>query len=232
MNAQFPELRVGARAGYYGLSVFPLFGDGRSTVDYVLSDTALAAGEVTVKEISEAGTVPELLVENRGEHRILFLEGEELVGAKQNRIANVTILVSPKTTLTIPVSCVEAGRWRAVGREFQPADRACHAAGRRAKVAQVTVSRQSRVADQGAIWAEIDAKSARLGAQSRTHPAAAMLKARRTSLEYFVRALEPVDHQVGAVFAIGGAIAGLDVFDSPRSWRLLLPKAEGRPIWH
>ena len=30
--------------------------------------------------------------------------------------------------------------------------------------------------------------------------------------------------QVGAVFAIRGQIAGLDVFDSPRTWASLMPK--------
>lgn len=39
---------------------------------------AVDAG-VTVEEVSEGGSVPTLLVENKGEIRILFIEGEELV---------------------------------------------------------------------------------------------------------------------------------------------------------
>ena len=36
--------------------------------------------------------------------RLLFLlDGEELVGAKQNRIVNVTMLVAAHTTIVIPV---------------------------------------------------------------------------------------------------------------------------------
>jgi hypothetical protein len=38
-------------------------------------------------------------------------DGEQLVGAKQNRILNMTVLVAAETEVTIPVSCVERGRW-------------------------------------------------------------------------------------------------------------------------
>ena len=56
--------------------------------------------------------MPELMVENKGDMRVLFIEGEELVGAKQNRILNTSILVPAKSKTKIPVSCVERGRWR------------------------------------------------------------------------------------------------------------------------
>jgi transposase len=50
---------------------------------------------VTVQEVSEGGSVPDLLVENSGDTRVLFLEGEELVGAKQNRILNTSVDAAP-----------------------------------------------------------------------------------------------------------------------------------------
>jgi hypothetical protein len=62
--------------------VFPLFAAAESRLEYRLSDEAMAEGTVSVEEISEAGSVPNLLVENKGNTRVLFLEGEELIGAK------------------------------------------------------------------------------------------------------------------------------------------------------
>ncbi|MCZ7537542.1 MAG: hypothetical protein M5T61_17650 [Acidimicrobiia bacterium] len=64
-----------------------------------------------MRGIDEAGSVPELAVENPLDARVLLYDGEELVGAKQNRILNASVLVEAKSTLTIPVSCVERGRW-------------------------------------------------------------------------------------------------------------------------
>jgi hypothetical protein len=76
---------------------------------YVLLDDALARKLARVTEVSESGSVPELLFYNDGDEDILLLDGEELVGAKQNRILNVSILVGGKQRVAVPVSCVEQG---------------------------------------------------------------------------------------------------------------------------
>jgi hypothetical protein len=209
------------------LTVFPMMSRLTTIAWYDTLSEGVAAGRARVTKIGDAGTVPELRVVNDGERPLLIVDGEELVGAKQNRVVNLTILVPAKTTLAIPVSCVEAGRWRSVGSEFVPADRAYHASGRHDKMEQVTASLRSsatRRSDQGAIWQEIAAKSARLGARSDTSAAAAMFEQRRASLDRFVGTLQPVERQVGAVFAIRGHIAGLDAFDQPATWRRLMPK--------
>ena len=68
---------------------------------------------------------------------MLLLDGEELVGAKQNRIVNLSILVPANSELVIPVSCVEAGRWHHASADFAAAERAHFASGRAKKVANV-----------------------------------------------------------------------------------------------
>jgi len=45
-----------------------------------------------------------------GDLPLLLLDGEQLVGAKQNWIMNMTVLVAAHTAVTIPVSCVERVR--------------------------------------------------------------------------------------------------------------------------
>ena len=65
--------------------------------------------------------MPELALHNPLDDNVLLYDGEELVGAKQNRILNVAVLAGAKTRLTIPVSCVEQGRWRDVSASFAAA---------------------------------------------------------------------------------------------------------------
>ena len=249
IHAFLSTLTLGAPAGTPQLTVFPLVAISSRAPTYDTLKDAIGSGHARVTEVSAAGSVPELCVDNVGARPILVVDGEELVGAKQNRIVNITILVPAETALTIPVSCVEQGRWSALSAEFGLADRAYHATGRRAKVTQVSASmaastadsddlgqsqtlgqshrtgrsRVSRHADQGAIWSEIAEKSRRMRATSGTGAAAAMFEQKATELNAFVRELRPVDGQVGAIFVIRGVIAGLDVFDAPGTWQRLAP---------
>jgi environmental stress-induced protein Ves len=65
---------------------------------------------VEVAEVDESGQFSRLKVINRSDLSVLILDGEELVGAKQNRIVNTTILIAAESVTIIPVSCVEQGR--------------------------------------------------------------------------------------------------------------------------
>ena len=225
--AALDQFELGSPITAANLTMYPLLLPEESAPGYLTLDEALAAGLASVTEVSESGSVPELLVKNGAAKPVLILDGEELVGAKQNRIVNLTILVAAQQTLHIPVSCVEAGRWAHRSREFAVAGRAHYATGRARKLEQVSCAmRESglRDADQSDVWQDIDAKSRRMKAGSATHAAAAMYERSRSKLDAFVEELEAVPRQAGAVFTINGIVAGLDVFDSPATWRKSMRK--------
>ena len=113
LAALLDKVSLGTPSAYRNLTLTPiLLKDGPlSSVEPMSLEEALAAGTLRVSEVSAEGHVPELRVRNSGEAPVLILDGEELVGAKQNRIVNVTILVPPQSEIVIPVSCIEAGRW-------------------------------------------------------------------------------------------------------------------------
>ena len=45
-----------------------------------------------------------------GTQPVLLLDGDEPVGAKQNRVLNLTILAPPMAEIRIPVVCIEQAR--------------------------------------------------------------------------------------------------------------------------
>lgn len=227
INEMLGEVTVDRPLTHLNLSVFPLLSDAANDPEYRVLDQALRDGCARVTEVDERGSVPELRFRNDCEHPVLLLDGEELVGAKQNRILNVSVLAPAGTELLIPVSCVEAGRWHRESASFAPSDRAYYASGRASKMRSVSESlrsTRSRRSNQAEVWADIAAKSERLAVRSGTEAAAAMYEAHQAHIDGFLAAFPVLEHQAGAIFAINGRLTGLDLFDNPQTWRLLCRK--------
>jgi hypothetical protein len=221
------SVEVGAPQSFRNLTLLPLVAGVQHEPGYVTLDEALTDGAVEITELGKGGTVPELSLRNNGARPVLLLDGEELIGAKQNRVLNLTILVAAHSKVVIPVSCVEAGRWSRVSNRFAAAPRAQFAEGRAAKMRQVTESLQSvgaRRSNQGEVWRAIEDKAVRLGAHSATNAMSAMFDQLESSVDDFVRAFPPQPHQAGAIFTISGRIVGLELFDAPATWRKLAAK--------
>jgi hypothetical protein len=212
------------------LEMVPLLNGGREA-NYDLAFRAFDEGTLHVSEVSESGAVPTLRVANDGPRPVLLLDGEELVGAKQNRVLNVTILVAAKQRIDVPVSCVESGRWHYRARKFKDAEWDAewlmNSEGRARKMRHVSDSLRrmaSRAGDQADVWMHIEEKLARLGAKSPTSAQGAMYDQHGPVLEREVEALGPVECQVGAVFAAHGRVLGLELFDAPATLGAMLPK--------
>ena len=149
------QAKVARKQSYKNLSLFPLLSTYSLDLDYLLLDEALSEGVIEVIEVGEGGTVPELKVINKSPRMILILDGEELVGAKQNRIVNTTILIQGNGTIVIPVSCVEQGRWSYESPRFSSKERVMSPSLRAMKSEKVQFSLRSSGnyrSDQGAIW--------------------------------------------------------------------------------
>jgi hypothetical protein len=222
MVVTFPEIRVGPPVRHQALSVFPLFTDPYGPVEYLLSDEALADGSVTVTEVSEAGSVPDLLVENKGERRVLFLEGEELVGAKQNRILNTSVLVAARSKAKIPVSCVEQGRWRYRSRGFGSGGRHSPSKLRYAlkgSVARALKTEGAHRSDQAGIWEEVARQQCALGAFSASMAMSDTFQAHEQHMADFREKLKYVEGAAGVAVAIHERVVALDLFDKPSTCR-------------
>ena len=216
MPVSFPQVRVGEPIRHEALSVFPLFTETESPIEYHLSDEAIAAEALLVEEVSEGGSVPELLVENKGDLRVLFIEGEELVGAKQNRVLNTSVLVPAKTRLKIPVSCVEQGRWGYRSRHFGSSGRHSPSSLRHALKRSVTKSLRAKMghrSDQGEVWEEVSRQQTKMAAPSSTMAMSDTFLAYEKPVEEFRNKLGYVEGCSGMAAAIGEKVVVVDLFD-------------------
>ncbi len=227
LEKELNRLSLGSPQAFRHLAIFPLVERLAPQAFYLTLDEALIQGTVQVTEVSKGGHVPELLLINRGDRPVLLIDGEELIGAKQNRVLNMTILAPSRSEIVIPVSCVEQGRWSEVSAEFAASPRVQFAGGRAAKMASVSASLaagRGAASNQSEVWENITDKAARMRVQSNTGAMADLYQHAGQELDVYVKAFSATPNQAGAIFALGGRVSGLEVFFSPDTLAKLLPK--------
>jgi hypothetical protein len=214
VSAWMNLVRLGKPQIHRDIVVWPLFLTGDLGPSYRTLEEAVSARLARVSEISDHGSVPELRVVNQSEDTLLILDGEELIGAKQNRVVNTTLLLPAFSEIVIPVSCTEQGRWHNVSTEFSASDTVMEMKVRKAKLQSVSDSLEQgdgHRSDQGRVWEEIQALQEKSGSAS---PTRAMHDAFKTRKDEILAALKAFPHepsQQGMLATIRGRVAGFDL---------------------
>lgn len=227
LNNFIENLYTGESITVNGLRLTPLFVREEGRLPFLELEEALRQNLVEITEVSEQGSVPNLHVTNKSLSDILILDGEELLGAKQNRIVNTTIVVPAHSSVVTPVSCVEQGRWRYTSKEFSTGDSFSYPSLRRQKHRDVTSSLRatgSYTSDQSRIWDDISQKAARMDVTSDTMAMSDIFESRTESPEHLQQEVPHQEKQVGFFAFIKDGFAGGDVFGSAELCRKKLPK--------
>lgn len=211
-----------------GLTLMPIVSGAPLSRFYLTLDEGLEGGTVAIEEVSPGGAVPELRVRNGGELGCVMLDGEELVGGKQDRIINVTVVLPAGVAATIPVSCIEAGRWQYRSARFGTSRSAFFARGRASKLRNVAASLAlggTRRSNQGEVWERIDRKFANLSVERcETGAAAGLYDKLDGEISRTVEAEAPVPGQIGAAFLVDGKVIGIEILRDPDLYAKLAPK--------
>ena len=219
------SFHIGDPSSWNDLTVYPIFRSPyayEDELELVDLERAIEGGLFKIVEVSEMGVVSALRAANQSSQRVIIFDGEELIGAKQDRVANATIIVGAHQNEVIPVSCVEKGRWRRQSRHFS-AGEFLHPSLRRKKFRNVTANLRSGrgyQTDQRMIWDQIASKSARMEVESKTGAI------RDVEDRYFVynavlqQSIPHFPDQLGYLTYVRGGFAGGDIFPSTSiSWK-------------
>jgi len=202
--------------------VAPLFSPKDEGPEYITLREALSGKQLIVTEVDEAGSVSEVTVINRAEVAVLLLDGEELTGAKQNRVLNTTILLPPGSETVIPVSCTEQGRWFYTSDLFSDSGVVMNASLRQVKTRSVTRSLEcSRqfFSDQDAVWDGIHEFSKVAECLSPTEALKDVVESRDEELEDFSSAFELMPRQRGLFVFINDKPVGFDIVSRESAYR-------------
>lgn len=101
-----PELRL------YPVIANTAFQDSaRSIARAVPMNKALEDGRLKINEHAQGATVNTLQATNTSNDTIYLMQGEVVIGGKQDRMLARDVLVPPHATIDIAAFCVEHGRW-------------------------------------------------------------------------------------------------------------------------
>jgi hypothetical protein len=188
-------------------------------------DEAMASGKVKIREIA-GGTVNSLTFVNSAEYPVFVMAGEVILGGKQDRIIGRNTVIPANTTQSVPVFCVEHGRWDGNGQNKQFVTGKALAHGR--------LRGKASYAAQQDVWNEVSAKNQARGTtnSSDTYRRVAQQQSDGTlagmekEVEAALARIPAVDRKrmVGFAVALNGAVATVDVFGSPALFRKLETK--------
>jgi len=218
---------LGAATVHQGLTIFPIIQREPRERIYLTLPEALELEGVAIAEVSEAGVVSRIGIKNALASPVLLIDGEELVGAKQNRVVNTTILVAAQSDIVVPVSCTEHGRWRRSSAQFADSGLVLPPSVRRRKMASVSRSvreTRERSSDQIDVWEAISEFSERANSESPTGAMRDVFRGFESPIADAQAVFAPVEGQVGFVAMVGGRVLGLDCVSSADAYLHLSPK--------
>jgi len=221
------SLKIEAPQQHKNMTVFPLLTPLDGGPEYMTLKEALEKSHLLVTEVSSGGSVPELKVANKAPIPVLLLDGEELVGAKQNRVLNTTILINEKSEVVIPVSCTEKGRWAYVSPAFRDSDTVMSPSLRKEKARTVATSLSSTGqyrSDQGTVWQRIDEMAGKADTVSRTGAMKDIYEQKKKDLDEYLQAFRYVPGQKGFLVFSGGGPVGFDFISKEKAFETLFPK--------
>jgi hypothetical protein len=161
------------------------------------------------------GVVNEVMVHNAGTEPVLVLEGELIVGSKQNRVVAISAVVAPGEKVPLHVGCVEHGRWHHVSPRFAAGETPLEPGLRRHRVREVAAMGHL---DQQLLWEQVRVTMRTRSVASPTADYHESVRAARQDTVERSRQVERLPGQVGIMALWQGRLVGLDLLSHPAEW--------------
>jgi hypothetical protein len=221
--AWLQKLSLGTAQELEPYTIYPLCVPGAAPAQPSLLLTHQAM-EARLLEIFEKGDgeVQELEALNKGDLPVVILEGDTLVGCKQNRVVARSVILGKGKKTPIPVGCMEQGRWAWRGGRFASGTMRIKPSVRSASMREVLDAKKRRAKkaslDQGRLWRDVALSLEREGVSSATSDYQAVVQECADEVSGRTRALERQPGQVGVLVMAGGTFVGLELVGHPETW--------------
>lgn len=200
---------------YKNMEVIPIESVRGGEHKFITLKAGIEEGIVKISEC-ESSTVNTVMAHNMSSIPLVLIDGEEVLGAMQNRIMNRSLIVPANTTMPISVSCTEHGRWHTFGssakaREFSDSDNFADYETRHRKSARLFRNQDC----QSEVWNSISDLEIKHSYSSPTSSLNDSYVHHRPRLNEYLKHFNMLYNQIGAIFIINGQIKGLELFYNP-----------------
>lgn len=188
------------------ITVAPIFGSP--------SPTRWLSLEQAIRDGAEARELPtpsvsEIVVANPTPHPLILVDGEEVLGAKQNRIVDGTYVVAAGSERVVQVCCVEQNRWDHSRREE------CFSSSTvvTSPTLRAVKSRTSRVTgrgDQSAVWGQVEHSIHETHTRTITRAMTDVFTQQAPAIDEMVGAFTLQPGQLGMVVGVGDRVWAVD----------------------
>ena len=197
---------------YKNVEVIPIKSDSFGSKDFITLKKGYEMSLVEITEL-ENSSVNTVLCKNNAVVPLILIDSDEITGAMQNRIINDTLLVPAQSSLKIPVSCIEHGRWHyksgnKEARRFVPSNYTADLRTRGRKLRHGYNEHHY----QNEVWesiSELESRNLHRSPTSALHDSYENLKDKQ---EDYVNEFKIKDGQNGAIFIVNGELKGLELF--------------------
>ncbi len=215
-------IMIEAPRKFQSMMIYPITMERvKDLTHYASLDEALEKKYLRITEWG-SGQVPQLKAEKSGQEKLFIMTGEIITGAKQDRMSAHDILLPVKReAVSLPVYCVEQGRWVRQSNTFK--------AGKTAVTKKLRKSAVKK-SSQGKIWNDVAKKSKKSGVNSSTGTMQAVYNDPKIkqSIKKYVDAFKDLPdkttNMVGYISVINKQIESVDVFVNPGLFKSLWEK--------
>jgi hypothetical protein len=195
------------------LTLYPLRGSTTDSTEIATINEILSEDKGEFREL-DPPDINRIHLQNRTNNPVLMLDGEEIIGSMQNRIAADSILIPARSTSNIPVICAEEGRWGDIG-SFRTGN--CSYPGIRAILSHRSKGENGL---QKKVWKEIERKLTVTKTLSTTSSMHDIYNNLEDEVTRYMEDFDGLNHDtIGFIGVAGRKILGVDMFCDSATYR-------------
>lgn len=215
MRRLLKEYAVGDPFFVRNIVLGPILAHHGDSIPFTLLENAV---EKCDARILDRGRVDTVELSYRGNNPLLLIEGEEILGALQNRVISTSVYIKEHEPVYLPVVCVEEGRWSG-GAEFKESETVAYPTLRSILASSVYESLKYMgdfLADQDRVWNSVKRTLESFTVKSMTYSMHNAFESLQQDINSYMEDIEDAgDSMAGFIAIAGGRLMGIDLFGSP-----------------